>query len=382
MKISKRSDIDPFIVMDVVRNAHELEIKGESIIHLEIGQPSTPAPQIVIDKAKEALDHDLLGYTVALGIEPLRQAIAKHYQKSYGIELDANRVVITPGSSAGFVLTFLVGFDKGARVAVPAPGYPCYRNILRSLDLEPVDICTDASTDYLLLPEHLESLDEPVDGVIVSSPSNPTGSMYSEQQLEELIKYCRNHEINFISDEIYHGINFSKPCISALQFDDDIMVINSFSKYFSMTGWRLGWMVVPSELTRPIERLMQNLFISTVTISQLAAVEAFNQYELLDGYVANYKQNRDLLLAGLNEAGINKIASPDGAFYLYADVSHLTDDSVAFCQRILAEIGVAVTPGVDVDPMGGHRTIRLSYAGDHALIEEASRRRVRVFSRF
>lgn len=376
MKAAQRAEIDPFIVMDVVRQAQERVQQGEDILHLEIGQPSTGAPQAAIDVAKAALDSDPLGYTVALGIDPLRYGISQHYQQRYGLTVPAERIVITPGSSAAFILAFLLGFDPGSRIAVPTPGYPCYRNIIQSLGLVAVDIQISAVSQYLLLAEDLQALDQPVDGVIVSSPGNPTGSMYSDIQLKQLVNYCQQQQIHLISDEIYHGIQFTKPSISALQFSDQLMVINSFSKYFSMTGWRIGWMVVPEHLVRPLERLMQNLFISTSTLSQLAAVAALQEYPLLDTYVANYKVNRDLLIAQLTTAGLDKITAADGAFYLYIDVSDLTNNSVELCQTILAETGVALTPGVDFDPQYGHHSIRLSYAAEYQVVEQAAQRLV------
>ncbi len=372
MHISKRSDVAPFVVMDVVQAAADLEAKGRKVYHLEIGQPGVSAPQSVLEAARQKMLDDALGYTVALGIPELRQAISRHYAERFDVNVPFERIVITPGSSGAFILSFVALFDKGARVAVPAPGYPCYRNILKSLDLVPVDIEISAENDYLLMPEDLEKLDEPVSGVIVSSPGNPTGSMYSASDLKRLVDYCSDNNIQFISDEIYHGISFGKPCVSALSFSDDLFTINSFSKYFAMTGWRIGWVVVPEGMIRPIERLMQNMFISTTTLSQHAAVEVLNCYDELDAHVTDYKANRDLLLKRLGEARLTKIASPDGAFYLYADVSHLTDDSVTFCRRILDETGVAVTPGVDFDPARGHQTIRFSYARDFATIDEAS----------
>lgn len=374
MQFSKRSDVASFVVMDVVQAAADMESQGKQVHHLEIGQPGTTAPKSVLAVAQQQLFDDHLGYTVARGIPQLRQAISRHYAERFDVQVDPECVIVTPGSSGAFILSFVALFDKGARVAVPAPGYPCYRNILKSLDLIPIDVEISSERDYLLMPEDLEKLDEPVEGVIVSSPGNPTGSMYSAEQLQQLIDYCHENNIKFISDEIYHGIAFDKPCESALKFSDELFVINSFSKYFAMTGWRIGWMVVPQDMIRPIERLMQNMFISTTTLSQLAAVEALNCYQELDGHVHDYKVNRDLLLSRLNEAGLNKIASPDGAFYLYADISHLTDDSVAFCRRILEEVGVAVTPGVDFDPVRGHRTMRFSYARDFKTIDEASQK--------
>lgn len=374
MQLSNRSNVAPFVVMDVVQAAFEKEAKGEKVYHLEIGQPGISAPKSVLDVASSQLFNDQLGYTVALGIPELRQAISRHYAEHFGVQISPDRIVVTPGSSGAFILSFVALFDKGTRVAVPAPGYPCYRNILKSLDLVPVDVQISPERDYLLMPEDLEALDEPVAGVIVSSPGNPTGSMYSAEDLQRLINYCDEKNIQFISDEIYHGISFGKPCESALKFSDELFVINSFSKYFAMTGWRIGWMVVPDDMIRPIERLMQNMFISTTTLSQLAAIEALNCHAELDGHVKDYKANRDLLLKRLNEAGLTKIASPDGAFYLYADISHLTDDSVAFCRRILDEVGVAVTPGVDFDPARGHQTMRFSYARDLDTIDQASQK--------
>lgn len=374
MKISQRSDVAPFVVMDVVQAAADLESQGKKVLHLEIGQPGTAAPDSILAAAQKSLVTDKLGYTVALGIPELRQAIAKHYDDKYQLAVDPECVVVTPGSSGGFILSFLALFDKGARVAVPAPGYPCYRNILKSLDLEPVDVEISADNNYLLMPEDLEKLDPPVEGVIVSSPGNPTGSMYTDEDYQTLIEYCQEKNIAFISDEIYHGISFAHPAASALQFSNNLFVVNSFSKYFTMTGWRIGWLIVPKHMVRPIERLAQNLLISTTTLSQLGAVEAFKCYDEFDGLVEGYKAKRDLLYKRLLDAGLTKIASPDGAFYLYADISHLTDDSVAFCKRILNEIHVAVTPGVDFDPARGHQTMRFSYAADYDTIDEASKR--------
>jgi aspartate/methionine/tyrosine aminotransferase len=374
MHISQRSDVAAFVVMDVMQAAAQLEEQGTEVLHLEIGQPGTPAPDAVLEAAKKAMDTDKLGYTVAVGLPQLRQAISQHYADRFDVEVDPDCIVVTPGSSGAFILAFLAAFDKGARVAVPAPGYPCYRNILQSLDLEAVDVQISADNDYLLMPEDLEKLDQPVSGVIVSSPSNPTGSMYSDEDFQALIEYCQANNIAFISDEIYHGLSFCGPATSALTFSKDLFIVNSFSKYFAMTGWRIGWLIAPKEMVRPIERLMQNLFISTTTISQLAAVEAFKCYDLLDSYVDDYKVKRDLLYKRLTEAGLTKIASPDGAFYLYADIAHLTDDSVTLCRRILEEISVAVTPGVDFDPARGHQTMRFSYAADYKTIDEASKR--------
>ncbi len=372
MYISQRSEVAPFVVMDVMQAATKREREGKNILHLEVGQPGTAAPDAVVAAAQQALQNNKIGYSVALGIDPLREAIAKHYADRFAVVVDPECIVITPGSSGGFVLAFLALFDQGARIAVPAPGYPCYRNIVKSLNLEPVDIMVQAENNYLLMPADLERLSQPVNGIIVSSPGNPTGSMYGEAALQELIEYCRIKNISLISDEIYHGITFSEPATTALKFSQDLVVVNSFSKYFSMTGWRVGWMIVPKDMVRRIERLLQNLFLSTSTLSQLAAMAAFQCYQQLDQYVAEYRVKRDLLYKRLQSAGVNKIASPDGAFYLYADIAHLTDDSVVFCQRILDELEVAITPGVDFDPLRGKQTMRISYSADYATIDEAS----------
>jgi aspartate/methionine/tyrosine aminotransferase len=377
---SSRSDVAPFVVMDVMQAAAERAAASKEVLHLEVGQPGTGAPAPVLAAAERALRDDKLGYTVALGIPALREAIAGHYARTYRVDVDPGRIVVTPGSSGAFVLSFLAAFDKGARVAVPAPGYPCYRNILKALDLEPVDVPVDASTNHLVMPEHLERLDRPVSGLVVSSPGNPTGTMYRPQELLHLVRYCDERGIHLVSDEIYHGITFERAAATALEFTDSASVVNSFSKYFSMTGWRIGWLVVPSEAVRRVERLMQNLFIATATLSQVAAVKAFDGREELEGHVASYRRKRDVLLASLRRAGLDDIASPDGAFYLYADIASWTDDSPAFCRRILHDIGVAVTPGVDFDPLRGRRTMRFSYAADEATIAEAGRRLVSWFA--
>lgn len=374
MYISQRSEVAAFVVMDVMQAATEREKKGENILHLEVGQPGTPAPDAVLATAQQALRSNQLGYSVALGIDPLRKAIAKHYIDRYNVEVDPECIIITPGSSGGFVLAFLALFDPGARIAVPSPGYPCYRNIVKSLNLEAVDILVDAENNHLLTPADLERLPQPVAGIIVSSPGNPTGSMYDAKTLQELVKYCQSHNIALILDEIYHGITYDSAATTAIKYSQDLIVVNSFSKYFSMTGWRVGWMIVPKLMVRCIERLLQNLFLSTSTLSQLAAVQAFQCYPQLDQYVAEYRRKRDLLYKRLSAAGLDKIASPDGAFYLYIDIGHLTNDSVLFCQRILEETSIAITPGVDFDPLRGNQTMRISYSADYATIDEASMR--------
>ncbi len=374
LKTSKRGAIPPFIVMDVMRAAYLSEVAGNDVLHMEVGQPGTAAPEPVLQAAKAALDDNRIGYTGAFGLPELRRRISRHYRDFYGAEVSEDRVVVTTGSSGGFVLSFLGVFDPGDRVAMASPGYPAYRNILKALDVEPVDLLVGPETNFQPTPELLDRIEGPLDGLIVASPSNPTGTMISVSELEALSRYCQDNNIRLISDEIYHGVTYGKKAETALSFNPDAVVINSFSKYFSMTGWRLGWMVIPEELLRPIECLSQNLFISPPTLSQLAGVAAFDCSEQLDGYVANYARNRALLLEQLPRAGFDKLSNPDGAFYLYADVSEMTNDSVNFCKRMLDEIGVAVTPGVDFDPDRGSRYVRFSFAESFDVIEKAAER--------
>jgi aspartate/methionine/tyrosine aminotransferase len=363
LKAANRGRVPPFIVMDVMRAANEREASGERVLHLEVGQPSTGAPALVVAAAKAALDGDRLGYTDALGIPALRQRIAHHYRTAYGIEVEASRVVVTTGSSGAFILSFLAAFDVGDRVALASPGYPAYRNILQAQGVEAVDLAVGPETNFQPTPEILEAVEGGLDGLIVASPSNPTGTMMGRDDLKSMIAYCAGRGIRVVSDEIYHGITYGEAASSALSFTDDALVINSFSKYFSMTGWRLGWMVAPEDLLRPIECLAQNLFISPPTLSQHAALAAFDCADELDGHLVRYGRNRTLLLEELPKADFGELASADGAFYIYADVGHMTNDSQEFCQRMLAEIGVAATPGNDFDPSRGHRFVRFSFAG-------------------
>jgi len=363
LKVARRGTIPPFIVMDVMSAAAERERQGGDVLHLEVGQPSTGAPSKVLEAAHRALDSDVLGYTVALGVPALRQRIADHYHSVYGVTVPVGRIVVTTGSSGGFLLSFLSAFDVGDRVALAAPGYPAYRNILTAIGVTPVELQTEAAHRFQPTPELLDSLETPIDGLIVASPSNPTGTMLPPTELQALARHCQEHGIRLISDEIYHGITYGMTAATALQSSDSAVVINSFSKYYSMTGWRLGWMVVPEDLVRAIECLAQNLFISPPTLSQHAGVAAFDCTDELNANVARYAANRELLLEALPRAGLDRLAPADGAFYIYADVSHLTDDSEAFCRRMLAETGVAATPGVDFDPARGHGTVRFSFSG-------------------
>ncbi len=374
LKVSKRGAVPPFIVMDVLRAANERAAAGHAVYHLEVGQPSTPAPRGVIEAARRALDEDRLGYTEALGIPALRRRIARHYRDWYGVDLDPERVVVTPGSSGAFLLAFLSAFDAGDRVALAAPGYPAYRNILAALDIEPVLLPVGANTRFQPTAELIAGLPGRIDGLIVASPSNPTGTMLDRATLAALAEHCRRLGIRFVSDEIYHGIVYGDAATSALEVANDAIVVNSFSKYFSMTGWRLGWVVLPPDLVRPVECLAQNLFISPPSLSQHAAVAAFDCHEELRRNVARYAANRSLLLERLPRAGFQRIAPSDGAFYLYAEVDHLTSDSHEFCRRMLAETGVAATPGTDFDPERGHRFVRFSFAGATEDMAEAAER--------
>jgi aspartate/methionine/tyrosine aminotransferase len=374
LKIASRAAIPPFIAMEILRAANARAASGGAVFHLELGQPDTPAPAAVIEAAKRALDSNRLGYTEALGIGPLREAIAGHYRRDYGLEIDPGRVVVTTGSSGAFMLGFLSAFEPGDRVALAAPGYPAYRNILLALDLRPVDLPVGPETRFHPTAEMLDALDEPVEGLIVASPANPTGSMLSPAELAGLVAHCRDRGIRLVSDEIYHGIVYDGVAATAAAFSDSAIVINSFSKYFSMTGWRLGWMVLPPDLLRAVECLAQNLFISAPTLPQLAALAVFDCKAELDANVARYRRNRDLLLAELPKAGLQRFAPPDGAFYLYADVANLANDSEAFCRRLLAETGVALTPGTDFDSRRGHRSLRISFAGSTEDMAEAARR--------
>jgi aspartate/methionine/tyrosine aminotransferase len=368
MKNSTRGAVAPFIVMDVMEAARQAEEEGRHIIHMEVGQPSTAAPQKALQYLKESMDRDAMGYTVALGLPALRQKIAGLYGEWYDVDLDPARVVITPGSSGAFILSFTSLFDASARVGIGAPGYPSYRQILRALDLVPVDIETQPKNR--LQPVASELVGQDLAGLLVASPANPTGTMLDRAALSSLIHATHDVGGAFISDEIYHGIEYEAKAVSALEITDDCYVINSFSKYFSMTGWRVGWMVVPEDHIRQVERLAQNMFICSPHASQLAALAAMDAHDELQENLNVYRKNRALMMAGLPKAGFTKFAPPDGAFYVYVDVSEYTDDSLAFSKQILAEAGVALTPGLDFDPARGAGTLRLSYARSIEDIEE------------
>jgi len=370
---SRRGGIDPFIVMQVLRAAGRHAAAGKAVYPLQIGQPGTPAPLGAREAAKAAIDKRVLGYTDAAGIEPLRRRIAAHYRERYGVDIAPERVVVTPGSSGGFVLAFLAAFDAGARVALVDPGYPCYRNILTALGIEAVRAPAGPETRFQPTPELLDRIEGRIDGLIVASPSNPTGSMLSPDMLARLTAWCQDRDVRLVSDEIYHGVAYGMEEATAARSPSAI-VVNSFSKYFSMTGWRIGWLVLPDDLLTAVERLAQNLFINAPTVSQYAALAAFDCREELERNVRRYARNREILLSALPAMGIDDFAAPDGAFYIYADIGHLTNDSVSFCQRLLDETGVALAPGIDFDPARGSRTVRFSYCAATEEIEAAMAR--------
>jgi aspartate/methionine/tyrosine aminotransferase len=372
MRNSRRGQVDPFIVMDVVEAARRLEAAGRSIIHMEVGQPGTPAPALARQALAREMEADALGYTVALGLPALRAGIAGLYRRWYGVDLNPDRVIVTAGSSGAFLLAFAALFDAGDRVGLGEPGYPSYRQILRALSLEPVGLPTAEANRFQPVPADLEGVE--MKGLIVASPGNPSGTMLSRDQLGALMAAAEARGIAFISDEIYHGLHYGDRAVSALEVSDEVYVVNSFSKYFSMTGWRVGWMVVPEAHIRTVERLAQNLFICPPHASQIAALAALEAVEELEANRAVYAENRRLMLAGLPKAGFTRIAPPDGAFYIYADVSDLTADSLSFAAEILEQAGVAVTPGLDFDPRRGARSLRFSYARATPDIVEGLRR--------
>jgi aspartate/methionine/tyrosine aminotransferase len=373
---SARSDVPAFMVMDVMAAAARIEAAGGRVIHMEVGQPAAPAPTSAIAAARAALASGRLGYTEALGIASLRARIARHYSETYGVAIDPARVVVTTGSSAGFILAFLALFEPGDRVAVALPGYPPYRHILSALGCEPVVIETTQATRWAITPGMLMAVHRkaPLKGVLVASPANPTGTMMTAQALADLIAAAEGEGIRFISDEIYHGLDYAFAAETAARLSDSAVIINSFSKYFCMTGWRIGWMVVPEPLVRPLDRLQGNLAVSVPTLSQIAAEAAFEGRSEMETVKHGYEENRRILLEGLPKAGFDKILPVDGAFYLYADVSRFSDDSLEFAKRMLAQTHVAATPGVDFDPLKGRHFIRFCYAGAAAQMHEAVER--------
>ena len=372
MKASRRSAVAPFFTMEILKAATERAAGGARVFHMEAGEPGSGAPKAVLDAAAAALAEGAIGYTESRGMSALRARIAQLYEERYGLALSAERVVVTIGASSGLLLAFLAAFDAGDRVALAEPGYPAYRNTLRALGVEPVALAVTAETRFQPTVAMLEALKEPVQGLILASPSNPTGTMLPRSALEAVAGYCARRGIRVIADEIYHGITYDAPAATVAAFSDSAIVINGFSKYFSMTGWRLGWMVAPPDLARPVELLSQNLFVSPPALSQRAALAAFDCREELEANVARYARNRDIVRAALAEAGFGEVAPCDGAFYAYADVAGLTEDSEAFCRRMLAECGVAATPGIDFDTRRGRSFVRFSYAGSTEEVTAAS----------
>nr|WP_298952593.1 aminotransferase class I/II-fold pyridoxal phosphate-dependent enzyme [uncultured Methylobacterium sp.] len=368
--------VAPFLAMDVLAAAARRERAGDHVVHMEVGQPAAPAPRAALAAAQAALATGRIPYTEALGIAPLRERIARHYADAYGLAVAPERVVVTTGSSAGFVLAFLSLFDAGGRVAIAAPGYPAYRSVLQAVDLEPVDLRLRDEDGFVPTPALVRAAhaEAPLAGLLVMSPANPSGTMIDAAGLAALGGTCRGLGLRFISDEIYHGLTYGAPAATALAADDGAVIINSFSKYYCMTGWRIGWMVVPDALVRPVERLAQNLYISAPYLSQVAALAAFDATEELEAVKADYARARALLLHELPGLGLGDVHPADGAFYLYADVARLTNDSIAFCRRMLDEAGVAATPGLDFDPAEGSHHLRFSFAGGEAEAHEAVRR--------
>ena len=372
MKKSKRSNVDPFIVMDVMESARKAEANGKHVIHMEVGQPGTPAPKVAKKFISDEISNNDLGYTVTLGLPELRNRISKLYGDWYNIDLNPDRIIITTGSSGAFILSFAALFDVGDRVGIAAPGYPSYRQILKSQDLIPIDIFTELQNKFQPIPKDIK--ENNLNGLLVASPANPTGSMLDKKKLEELINTAHENKVSFISDEIYHGIQYENNPTSALEISNECYVINSFSKYFSMTGWRVGWMIVPEDHVRQVERLSQNLFICPPHVSQLTALSAMDAKEELNTNVEVYKKNRSILLEELPKAGLYKFSPPDGAFYIYIDISEYSKDSLNFCKEVLDKAGVAITPGLDFDQKRGNSTIRFSYArSTEDIIEGANR---------
>lgn len=366
LQVAQRANVPPFHVMDLLAAAQDRQASKGDLVNLVAGQPSTGAPRPVREEAKRLLDQ-VLGYTVSTGIPELRGAIAAHHRHFSGIDVTAEDVIVTTGSSGGFLLAFLAAFEPGDRVVMARPGYACYRNVLAALGCEVVEIDCGPDTRFQPTVEQLDAIPGPVHGLVVASPANPTGTMLLPDELAAIASWCESRGVRLISDEIYHGIEYAEPTLrsSAWQTSREAVVFGSFSKYFSMTGWRVGWMLVPEDLHRAVDVLTGNFTICPPALAQHAALAAFTpeSYAELDGHVARYADNRTLLLDGLRRLGIDRLAPADGAFYVYADIAHLTDDSMGFCHRLLDETGVAMAPGIDFDTARGHQFVRMSFAG-------------------
>lgn len=368
--------IDPFHAMTISALAHKLAAEGRSIIHMEFGQPSTGAPQKAIERAQHVLATDPMGYWES---QPLKERIVQHYQDTYGVSLTADQIILTCGASPALVLALTVSFVPGARVALARPGYVAYRNVLRALHMEPIELACGEAERFQLTAEAIAALDPAPKGLILASPANPTGTILSAAEMQAIVRVCQDRKICIISDEIYHGLSYGEPAHSVLEYDVTALVVNSFSKYFSMAPWRLGWLVVPPEKVDAARARMGNLFLTPSSLSQHAGLAAFECQDELEGHVQTYCRNRDLLLKALPQLGLNHIAPPDGAFYIYADISHLTNDSLAFCKQLLLETGVTTAPGVDFDPVEGTHFMRFSFAVSTDRIEEAIARMIPWF---
>ncbi|MCU1688798.1 MAG: hypothetical protein JWN61_3043 [Pseudonocardiales bacterium] len=368
---SRRSAVPPFRALRVLAEAAQRRARGERIFDLSVGQPGTPAPAPVLAAAERALRELTLGYTPPLGIPELRERIAEHYRGAYGLVIDPAQVIVTTGSSGAFLLTFLTAFEAGDAVVVPAPGYPAYRNMLAALGCRVIDLPCGADTGFQPTVEMLEGISPRPAGLVLASPANPTGTMLAPEALQAIVQWCERSGVTLVSDEIYHGLTYSQPGVCARQFGAESFVVNSFSKYWAMTGWRLGWMIVPPGAIDAVDTLAGNFALCPPAISQYAALAAFSAEPELQANVEVYRRNRSILLEGLPQLGITDLAPADGAFYVYADVGHLTSDTVELSARLLAEAGIALTPGVDFDPFEGHRFIRMSFAGTRGDIEGA-----------
>ena len=371
------AEIDPFYAIQLSRIAHRLKAEGRSIVHMEFGQPSTGAPRAALAVAHEVLDAEAMGYWESA---ELTARIARHYDETYGVAIDPEAIVLTCGASPALVLALSSAFSPGDRIALARPGYVAYRNVLKALHMIPVEIGCGPATGYQLTAQALAQLDPAPAGVIVASPANPTGSIIPAEELAAIARVCRERGIRVISDEIYHGLSYAGPTRSMLEYDPQTLVVNSFSKYFSMAGWRLGWLVAPGEQATRARAYVGNLFLTAPSLSQHAGLAAMDAREELEGHVAVYRRNRELLLAALPKLGLSAIAPPDGAFYIWADIGHLTDDSLAFCERLLRDTGVATAPGRDFDTVDGARFMRFSFAVSTAEVEDAIARMIPWFA--
>lgn len=378
MTTSTPPAIDPFYAISISQRAHELKAIGRPIIHMEFGQPSTGAPAAAIARAHQVLDADAMGYWESA---PLKARIARYYAEHHGVSINPDRIFLTNGASPALVLALHAWFTPGARIALARPGYVSYRNVTRALSMEVLEIDCGPDTRFQLSAQALAAISPAPDGIILSSPANPTGSIIPAEELAAIISLCRERGIRIISDEIYHGLSYSGPIASALEYAEDAIILNSFSKYYSMAGWRLGWMIVPDDRIEAVRALIGNMFLTPPSLAQHAGLAAFDCTEELEGHIATYRRNRDLMLDALPKLSLTRIAPPDGAFYIYADIGHLTDDSLSFCIRLLEDTGVATAPGMDFDPVNGNRFIRFSFAVSTAEVEEALNRLIPWFAR-